>query len=168
MATSGNTSFESTKIDSRRTPSTTVGGCLDGRRPPRGRQKKTCHRSARQNREAAKTSRIDSLRFLVCTMADDPCNIQIIQQCASCRCMWEQQSWASPRIWAGPGCIHPLARSSPHPCAGLRWSFSRPCTQRGPAKCPLAEEAWPARKISLQRCAQTGHKPGVHGYLREV
>ena len=40
MATSGNKSFESTKIDSRRTPSTTVDGCLAGRRPLCGRQKK--------------------------------------------------------------------------------------------------------------------------------
>ena len=67
MATSGNKSFESTKIDSRRTPSTTVDGCLAGRWPLCGRQKKTCHRLARQNGEAAKTSRIDSLRFLVYT-----------------------------------------------------------------------------------------------------
>ena len=44
MATSGNKSFESTKIDRRRTPSTTVDGCLPGRRPLCGRQKKkTCH-----------------------------------------------------------------------------------------------------------------------------
>ena len=33
MATSGNKSFESTKIDCGRTPSTTVDGCLAGRRP---------------------------------------------------------------------------------------------------------------------------------------
>ena len=39
MATSGNKSFESTKIDRRRTPSTTVDGCLPGRRPLCGRQK---------------------------------------------------------------------------------------------------------------------------------
>ena len=67
MTTSSNKSFESTKIDSRRTLSTIVGGCLAGRRPLFGRQKETCHRLARQNGEAAKTSRIDSLRFLVYT-----------------------------------------------------------------------------------------------------
>ena len=63
-----NKSFESTKIDSGRTPSTTVDGCLAGRRPVCGRQEiKTCHRLAGQNGEAGKTTRIDSLRFLVCT-----------------------------------------------------------------------------------------------------
>ena len=60
--------FESTRIDSRRAPSNNVDGCLAGRRPLFGRQKKKpCHRLARQNGEAAKTSRIDPLRFLVYT-----------------------------------------------------------------------------------------------------
>ena len=53
VATSGNKSFESTKIDSGQTPSTTEDGCLAGRRPLRGGQKKKkkkktlpCHRLA--------------------------------------------------------------------------------------------------------------------------
>ena len=67
MATSGNKSFESTKIGSRRTPSTTVDGCLADDDHFADVKKKTCHSLARQNGEAAKTSRIDSLRFLVYT-----------------------------------------------------------------------------------------------------
>ena len=48
MATSGNKSFESMKINSGRTPSTTVDGCLAGRRPLCRRQKKTILPSPRR------------------------------------------------------------------------------------------------------------------------
>ena len=49
MATSGNRSFESTKIDCGQTPSTTIHGCLAGRRLLCGRQKKNFNRFARHN-----------------------------------------------------------------------------------------------------------------------
>ena len=102
MATSGNKSFESTKIDSRRTPSTTVDGCLAGRRPLCGRQKKLA--IAQPDKMEKLRKPLESILFVSWCTPDDPCNIQISQQCASCRGMWGQQSKQSDFGWTG---LHP-------------------------------------------------------------
>ena len=131
MATPGNKSFESTKIDSRRTPSTIVGGCLAGRRPLFGRQKETCQRLARQNGEAAKTSRIDSLRFLVYTRW----SLQHSNQSTMCKLQGhvgtaiQALGFRLDLAASRPRRCAPrsgFARSSPHPRAGLKWSCSMP------------------------------------------
>ena len=130
MTTSGNKSFESTKIDSRRTPSTIVSGCLAGRRPLCGRQKETCHRLARQNGEAAKTSRIDSLslRFLVYTRW----SLQHSNQSMMCKLKGhvgtaiQALGFGLDRAASTPRRCAPrsgFARSSPHPWAGLFMYF---------------------------------------------
>ena len=89
-------------IDSGRIPSTTVHGCLAGRRPLCGHTKKTCHRLARQNGEAGKTFRFDYLRFLVVHQMIISTFKSVSN--ASCRGMWDQQSKRSA-VWDGPGCI---------------------------------------------------------------
>ena len=108
-ATSGNKSFESTKIDSGRTPNTTIDGCLAGRRPLCGRQKKkkTCHRLARQNGEAGKP--LEPILFVSWCTPDDPCNIQISQQC-------KLQGHVETAIQA-PGFGLDRAASGPRHCA---------------------------------------------------
>ena len=109
MATSGNKSFESTKIDSRRTPSTTVDGCLAGRRPLSKRwtsKKKTKKQLAIALPDKMEKLRkpLESILFVSWCTPDDPCNLQISQQCASCRGMCEQQSKPSDLGWTG---LHP-------------------------------------------------------------
>ena len=47
---------------------------------------------------------LESILFVSWCTPDDPCNIQISQQCASCRGMWEQQSKPSDLGWTG---LHP-------------------------------------------------------------
>ena len=44
---------------------------------------------------------LESILFVSWCTPDDPCNIQISQQCASCRGMWEQQSKPSDLGWTG-------------------------------------------------------------------
>ena len=109
MATSGNKSFDLSKIDSKQTPSTIVDGCLAGQRTRADKKKKkACNHLARQIEESAKTSRIDSLRFLVCTGVHQMILATFKSVCkVSCRGMWEQQS--KPSDWAGQGCIQTSA-----------------------------------------------------------
>ena len=98
MATSGNKSFESTKIDSGRTSSITVDGCLAGRRPLCGRKKKnkkkkkTCHSLSQtkwrswENLSNRFSSFLGVHQMLLATFRS------VKNASCSCRGMWKQQS----------------------------------------------------------------------------
>ena len=102
MATSGSKSFRSTKIDSRQTPSTTVDGCLAGRRPLCGGQKKNlpslCQTKWRswENLSNRFSSFLGVHQMILATFKS--------VNNASCRGMWEQQSKPSDLGWTG---LHP-------------------------------------------------------------
>ena len=119
MATSSNKSFESAEIDSRRTPSTTVDGCLAGRRPntlPSLSQTKWRNRENLSNRFS---SFLGVHQMILATFKS--------VNNASCRGMWEQQSKPSDLGWTGLSasrsrrCVprSGFARSSPLPRTGL-------------------------------------------------
>ena len=113
MATSGKKSFESTKIDSVRTSSTTVDGCLAGQRPLCGHQKKKKKLAIAQPDKMEKLGKpLESILFVSWCAPDDLCNIQISQH-TSCRGMWEQQSKPSDLGWTG---LHPDRGAA---CLGL-------------------------------------------------
>ena len=98
MATSGSKSFRSTKIDSRQTPSTTVHGCLAGRRPLCGGQKNLPSLSqtkwiSKENLSNRFSSFLGVHEMILATFK----SVNI----ASCRGMWEQQSKPSDLRWTG-------------------------------------------------------------------
>ena len=134
MTTSGNNSFESTKIGSGRTPSTTVVGSFVVRRRLCRRQKKKNLPSLRQNGEACKLAKplaLKSILFVSWRARGDPRNIQISQQCklqghvgTAIQALGLGLDWATCRSWRCP-LWSGFARSRPHPRAGLlMYSFS--------------------------------------------
>ena len=109
MATSGNTSFESTKIDSRRTPSTTVDGCLAGRRPPLRTSRKNLPSLSQTKWRSCEnlSNRFSSflaVHQMILATFKSVNNVQVAGACGN--------SNPSPRIWAGPVWICPVQPAS--------------------------------------------------------
>ena len=106
MATSGNKSFKSTKIDSGRTPSTAVDGYLAGRRPLCGsskKEKETCHRLARQNGLSEKLGKpLESILFV--SFGVHQMILATFKSVNNARGMFEQQSKPSDFGWTK---LHP-------------------------------------------------------------
>ena len=102
MATSGNKSFESTKIDSGRPSNTTVDGCLAGRRLLCGRQKKKNLPSLSQRKWRSWENLSNRFSLFLGVLQIILALFKSVYN-ASCRGMsqWEQQSKPSDLGWTG-------------------------------------------------------------------